>query len=291
KEFSQRGALGSQAIVTPTPTANRASMDGKKTLRKGVVIITGASSGLGLATTKSQAESEKWHVIMACKDLLKAERAAESREMAKENYIVMHLDLSSFDSFRQFVGKSVNDLMTMFCLKVPINTIVAIEGGSGGALAIGCVNRMFVLENVAFCVAPGLWLVPSCFVIFDLEPLSLSFDIVFLSEIFKSLSFRLDRLCHLAILCLDQHAHTLHHLESLLTSLFDRLDIFEGRSCISEFVRKGFFKESLAGFPAQSIGSSNTDVLDLPCLLVLITGTSQSRQHGKSESDSYYLSD
>ncbi|GJS66977.1 hypothetical protein Tco_0681541 [Tanacetum coccineum] len=33
------------------------------------------------------------------------------------------------------------------------------------------------------------------------------------------------------------------------------------------------------GFPAQSVGSSNTDVLDSPCLLVLITGTSQSRQH------------
>ncbi|GJY54225.1 retrotransposon protein, putative, ty1-copia subclass [Tanacetum coccineum] len=68
-------------------------------------------------------------------------------------------------------------------------------------------------------------------------PLSLSFDFVFSSEIFKSLSFRLDRLCHLAILCLDQHAHTLHHLESLLTISLDRLDIFEGRSCISEFVR------------------------------------------------------
>ncbi|GJY42725.1 hypothetical protein Tco_0430938 [Tanacetum coccineum] len=36
---------------------------------------------------------------------------------------------------------------------------------------------------------------------------------------------------------------------------------------------------SLTGFPAQSVGSSNTDVLDLPCLLVLITGMSQSRQH------------
>ncbi|GKB40026.1 hypothetical protein Tco_0884968 [Tanacetum coccineum] len=60
-------------------------------------------------------------------------------------------------------------------------------------------------------------LVPSCFVIFDLECLSLSFDFVFMSEIFKSLSFSLDRLCRLAILCLDQHAHTLHHLESLLT--------------------------------------------------------------------------
>nr|GEX28066.1 ribonuclease H-like domain-containing protein [Tanacetum cinerariifolium] len=31
-------------------------------------------------------------------------------------------------------------------------------------------------------------LVPSCFAIFDLEPLSLSFDFVFSSEIFKSLS-------------------------------------------------------------------------------------------------------
>ncbi|GJV47174.1 RNA-directed DNA polymerase, eukaryota [Tanacetum coccineum] len=56
--------------------------------------------------------------------------------------------------------------------------------------------------------------------------------------------------------------------------------------------KAGRFKyPSLSGFPAQSVGSSNTDVLDLPCLLVLITGTSQSRQHGKSESDSYYLSD
>ncbi|GJZ39581.1 hypothetical protein Tco_0586144 [Tanacetum coccineum] len=36
---------------------------------------------------------------------------------------------------------------------------------------------------------------------------------------------------------------------------------------------------SLTGFPAQSVGSSNTDVLDSPCLLVLITRTSQSRQH------------
>nr|GEU71199.1 hypothetical protein [Tanacetum cinerariifolium] len=32
-------------------------------------------------------------------------------------------------------------------------------------------------------------------------------------------------------------------------------------------------------FPAQSVGSSNTKVLDSPCLLVLITGTSQRRQH------------
>nr|GEZ68911.1 zf-CCHC domain-containing protein/UBN2 domain-containing protein [Tanacetum cinerariifolium] len=39
--------------------------------------------------------------------------------------------------------------------------------------------------------------------------------------------FVFDRLCHLAILCLDHHAHTLHHLESLLTISLDRLDILK----------------------------------------------------------------
>ncbi|GJY08021.1 hypothetical protein Tco_0375075 [Tanacetum coccineum] len=89
---------------------------------------------------------------------------------------------------------------------------------------------MRLLLSLSFCdlcLCLRCRLVPSCFVIFDLEPLSLSFDFIFMSEIFKSLSFRLDRLCHLAILCLDQHAHILHHLESLLTISLDRLDIFE----------------------------------------------------------------
>ncbi|GKC36697.1 hypothetical protein Tco_1049081 [Tanacetum coccineum] len=70
-------------------------------------------------------------------------------------------------------------------------------------------------------------LVPSFFMIHDLDLLSLSFDFVFSSEIFKSLSFRLDRLCRLAILGLDQYAHTLHHLENLLTISLDRLDILK----------------------------------------------------------------
>ncbi|PIA30653.1 hypothetical protein AQUCO_05400033v1 [Aquilegia coerulea] len=105
-ELSQRnksvGAIRAQTAAT-TPAVNQATPQGKKTLRKGSVIITGASSGLGLATAKSLAESGKWHVIMACRDFLKAERAAKSAGMSKENYTIMHLDLSSLDSVRQFV--------------------------------------------------------------------------------------------------------------------------------------------------------------------------------------------
>ncbi|GJT43627.1 hypothetical protein Tco_0952342 [Tanacetum coccineum] len=84
-------------------------------------------------------------------------------------------------------------------------------------------------------------LVPSCYVIFDLEPLSLSFDFV--------------------------HAHTMHHLESLLTISLDNL-------CLDNL---DIFKEDLE---YQSLRkSSNIDVLDSPRLLVLNTETSQSRQH------------
>ncbi|GKG05562.1 hypothetical protein Tco_0325648, partial [Tanacetum coccineum] len=42
-----------------------------------------------------------------------------------------------------------------------------------------------------------------------------------------------------------------------------------------------FRRISLTGFLAQSIRSSNVGALDLSYLLVLITGTSQSRQHDK----------
>ncbi|KAM0945146.1 putative acetyl-CoA carboxylase [Dioscorea sansibarensis] len=46
-----------------------------------------------------------------------------------------------------------HNLREMFGLKVPIMTIVIGEGGSGGALAIGCANKLFMLENAVFFVA------------------------------------------------------------------------------------------------------------------------------------------
>lgn len=98
------GPIRAQTSAVATPGVTRSTSEQKKTLRKGSVIVTGASSGLGLATAKALAETGKWHVIMACRDFLKAERAAKSAGMAKENYTIMHLDLSSLDSVRQFVN-------------------------------------------------------------------------------------------------------------------------------------------------------------------------------------------
>ncbi|KAK1284488.1 hypothetical protein QJS10_CPB21g00568 [Acorus calamus] len=92
-----------QTTSITTPSITRSTTGGKKTLSKGTVVITGASSGLGLATAKSLAETGKWHIVMACRNFLKAEKAAKSVGMAKDSYTVMHLDLASLDSVRQFV--------------------------------------------------------------------------------------------------------------------------------------------------------------------------------------------
>ncbi|XP_062090630.1 protochlorophyllide reductase, chloroplastic [Humulus lupulus] len=97
------GPVKAQTTATTTPSVAKSSSEGKKTLRKGSVIVTGASSGLGLATAKALAETGKWHVIMACRDFLKTERAAKAAGINKENYSIIHLDLASLDSVRQFV--------------------------------------------------------------------------------------------------------------------------------------------------------------------------------------------
>ncbi|GJU82215.1 hypothetical protein Tco_1284580 [Tanacetum coccineum] len=89
-------------------------------------------------------------------------------------------------------------------------------------------------------------LVPSCCVIFDLEPLSF---------------------------VLTNMLIPLQHLEALLT--ISRSLISEELSLISEVDSKNLFDR----VSSSRLGSSsNTDVLDLPCLLVLIYGSSKAER-------------
>ncbi len=66
------------------------------------VIITGASSGVGLYAAKALAARE-WHVVMACRDLAKAAAAAESLGIPAANYSLMSINLADLESVRQFV--------------------------------------------------------------------------------------------------------------------------------------------------------------------------------------------
>jgi len=65
------------------------------------VIITGASSGVGLWAAKSLAD-RGWHVIMACRDLAKAETAATQTGIPPASRTLLHLDLGDLGSVRTF---------------------------------------------------------------------------------------------------------------------------------------------------------------------------------------------
>ncbi|MDJ0578380.1 MAG: protochlorophyllide reductase [Xenococcaceae cyanobacterium MO_234.B1] len=67
------------------------------------VIITGASSGVGLYAAKSLA-NRGWHVVMACRNLEKARNAAKEVNIPQSSYSIIKLDLASLDSVRQFVN-------------------------------------------------------------------------------------------------------------------------------------------------------------------------------------------
>ena len=71
-------------------------------VQESTVIVTGASSGVGLYAAKALAE-RGWHVIMACRNLEKTEKVAQQVGIPKDKYSIIHLDLASLDSVRQFV--------------------------------------------------------------------------------------------------------------------------------------------------------------------------------------------
>jgi protochlorophyllide reductase len=89
------------------------------------VIITGASSGVGLYAAKAFAQRENWHVIMACRNLPKTQQAAQSLGISPDKYTIMHLDLGSLAGVRQFVtdfrasGKSLDALVCNAAVYLP----------------------------------------------------------------------------------------------------------------------------------------------------------------------------
>lgn len=68
------------------------------------VVITGASSGVGLQAARALAE-RGWHIVMACRDLPKTEAAAKSVGMKLESYTILPLELADLSKVRQFVEK------------------------------------------------------------------------------------------------------------------------------------------------------------------------------------------
>lgn len=93
--------------------------------QKPTAIVTGASSGVGLYSAKALAK-KGWHVVMACRDLEKAEKAAQDVGIPKDSYTLMHIDTASLESVRQFVkafrerGRSLEALLCNAAIYMPL---------------------------------------------------------------------------------------------------------------------------------------------------------------------------
>jgi protochlorophyllide reductase len=69
--------------------------------RISTAIVTGASSGVGLYAAKALID-RGWFIVMACRDLRKAQAAAAELAFPEESYEIAHLDLASLQSVRDF---------------------------------------------------------------------------------------------------------------------------------------------------------------------------------------------
>jgi protochlorophyllide reductase len=88
------------------------------------VIITGASSGVGLYTAQALAQ-RGWFVVMACRDLQKAEQAAKALGIQEDHRALLEIDLGSQASVRRFVeafralGRPLNALLNNAAVYLP----------------------------------------------------------------------------------------------------------------------------------------------------------------------------
>lgn len=92
---------------------------------KPTAVITGASSGVGLYTTKALV-NKGWHVVMACRDVRKAGDAAREVGIPQGTYTIMHLDLGDLESVRRFSrefrasGRNLTALLCNAAIYMPL---------------------------------------------------------------------------------------------------------------------------------------------------------------------------
>lgn len=85
-----------------------------------LVVVTGASSGLGRSAASVLAKTGRYFVVMACRDVEKGKTVAKEEEMPENNYTVMKLELANLQSVRDFVNnlkafKSARPLNHLIC--------------------------------------------------------------------------------------------------------------------------------------------------------------------------------
>jgi protochlorophyllide reductase len=97
-------AAAAAAAAAPSAPPAAAAPLADKAAQKPTVVVTGASSGLGLNAAAALAAAGAWHVVLAVRDFPKAEAAAKRLGLPAGSFSVAHCDLASLESVRQFAA-------------------------------------------------------------------------------------------------------------------------------------------------------------------------------------------
>ncbi|OLP19566.1 protochlorophyllide oxidoreductase [Leptolyngbya sp. 'hensonii'] len=93
--------------------------------QKPTVIVTGASSGVGLYAAKALA-NRGWFVVMACRDVRKGGDAARSLDIPEGSFTLKQIDLGDLENVRRFVrefqasGRPLNALLCNAAIYMPL---------------------------------------------------------------------------------------------------------------------------------------------------------------------------
>ena len=112
-QVSTEPVVGQYEGSNPTDVlASQKLYDGKKELppvwggirvgTRKLVVVTGASSGLGLWTAKALAEKGGYFVICAVRNVAKMDQAAKEVGIGRNDYLAMKLELGSLQSVKDF---------------------------------------------------------------------------------------------------------------------------------------------------------------------------------------------
>lgn len=120
---ARRHVAARAAVDTPSATSPATSSSSSPSSKR-TVVITGASSGLGLNAANSLIKNG-WHVVCAVRDFAKMEMKATQMNFPKDSFSVYHCDLASQKSVRAFAealqvdGVNVDVLICNAALYLP----------------------------------------------------------------------------------------------------------------------------------------------------------------------------
>jgi NAD(P)-dependent dehydrogenase (short-subunit alcohol dehydrogenase family) len=89
----------------PSQQATAVGKRGWAEMQKRTFIVTGGNTGLGFACARHIASHSENLVVIACRDVSKAENAADRLRASGCGIQILPLDLASLDSVRQFVSQ------------------------------------------------------------------------------------------------------------------------------------------------------------------------------------------